>query len=389
MNLRKKNSLAAGLSKILFQVSLMVILPIFACTIKVCSQNIENPQHPIKIGFLIQEGRYNAAVLGARLAVLTANEEGGLNGRHFELVVRSMEGPWGTGSKQAVELIFEERVWALLGVTDGRNAHLVEQAAAKSEVVFLSAWSGDPTLSQAFVPWFFNCVPNDNQQAASLISEIYNNRKFRKVAVVHCNDYDSKMMLNSFTKPVLKQRESDPLLIEYETYSEKIELLAARIREESAECIVLFCPPEASLKIIRQIKLTGLNLPLYGSINILNENELSAPELQEFDNLLMIPSGEWPEPEKLKFMDYYAKEYGNFPGLAASYSYDCVKIITEAIKEAGSSDREKIQKSLETIIHKGITGSIQFEERGNRIGKFEIMRTKDGVPLKWEKEIPR
>jgi branched-chain amino acid transport system substrate-binding protein len=359
----------------------MVILPMFACTIKVFSQNIENPQYPVKIGFLIQESRYEAAVQGAEMAVMNANEKSGLNGQHFELVVRSMEGPWGTGSKQAVDLIFEERVWALLGVHDGRNAHLVEQAAAKSEVVFLSAWSGDPTLSQAFVPWFFNCVPNDNQQAASLISEIYNNRKFRKVAVIHGNDYDSKMMLNSFTKSAVKQGESGPLLFDYENYSERMEILTGKLREESADCIVLFCPPAASLKIIRQIKKTGLNLPVYGSLNILNENELSAPQLQEFDNLLMIPSGEWPETEKLKFMKDYEKEYGNLPGLAASYSYDCVKIITEAINEAGSSDREKIQKSLEKIGHKGITGFVQFDERGNRSGNFRIMKTKDGLPV--------
>ncbi len=83
-----------------------------------------------------------------------------------------MEGPWGTGSKQAVELIFDEEVWAILGSHDGRNAHLVEQVSAKSRVVFMSAWSGDPTLSQAFVPWFFNCVFNDLQVSDVLIDEI-------------------------------------------------------------------------------------------------------------------------------------------------------------------------------------------------------------------------
>jgi len=381
MKIKKDRSLAAELPKIVFQVSLMIVLPVFACTGKVFSQNIENPRSPVKIGFLIQESSYVAAVQGAELAVLTANEKGGLNGQHFELVVRSMEGPWGTGSKQAVDLIFEEKVWALLGVHDGRNAHLVEQAAAKSEVVFLSAWSGDPTLSQAFVPWFFNCVPNDNQQAASLISEIYKNRKFRKVAVIHGNDYDSKMMLNNFTRSAADQGETNPLLLNYENYSERMENLTGKLREETADCIVLFCPPAASLIIIKQLKKAGLNLPVYGSLYILNENELSAPQLQEFDNLLMIPSGEWPETGKLKFMKDYEKGYGKMPGLAASYSYDAVKVIIEAIKDAGSSDREKIQKSLEKISHKGITGLIQFDERGNRSGNFRITKPKGGLPV--------
>ena len=153
---------------------------VFARPDKLVGQTSGNPSHNIKIGLLIQDSSYTSARNGAELAIRIANRKGGMNGRHFQLVVRSMEGPWGTGSKQAVNLIFEEEVWALLGSHDGRNAHLVEQVATKSTVVFLSAWAGDPTLSQAFVPWFFNCVPNDIQQAASLIEEIYEIRKLQK-----------------------------------------------------------------------------------------------------------------------------------------------------------------------------------------------------------------
>ena len=112
-------------------------------------------------------------------------------------------GQWGTGSKQAVDLIFAENVCAIIGSSNGRNAHLVEQVAAKTRKVFLSAWAGDPTLAQAFVPWYFSCVPNDNQQAEVLIEEIYNKRKITKIAVVSDNSYDSKLALESFVKAKL------------------------------------------------------------------------------------------------------------------------------------------------------------------------------------------
>ncbi len=142
-----------------------------------------NAKNTIKIGLLIQNETSVAAKNGAELAILNANSKDD-KGIMFELVVKSMEGPWGTGSKQAVNLVFDEEVVAMLGSHDGRNAHLVEQVSAKSRVVFLSAWSGDPTLSQAFVPWFFNCVPNDFQQADALFEEICNKRKITKIAVV-------------------------------------------------------------------------------------------------------------------------------------------------------------------------------------------------------------
>ena len=127
-----------------------------------------NPKHainPLKIGLLISDKNAVAAKNGAELAILQANKMGGFNGRSFELVVRSMEGPWGSGAKEAVKMIFDDEVCAIMGSIDGRNAHVVEQVTTKSRTVFLSVWSGDPTLSQAFVPWFFSCVPNNNQQA--------------------------------------------------------------------------------------------------------------------------------------------------------------------------------------------------------------------------------
>ncbi len=154
------------LSRTIYQACLIITVLIFTSGIAFATGSITSGAVCIKIGLLIQDSSWTSAVHGAELAISKTNDNGGLNGRKFQLVVRSMEGPWGTGSKQAVDLIFEEKVWALIGLHDGRNAHLVEQAATKSQVVFLSAWSGDPTLSQAFVPWFFNCVPNDNQQAA-------------------------------------------------------------------------------------------------------------------------------------------------------------------------------------------------------------------------------
>jgi ABC-type branched-subunit amino acid transport system substrate-binding protein len=116
-------------------------------------QKPDGPDKTIKIGLLIHENTSMAAKRGAELAIRKANENGGFNGKSFLLVVKSMEGPWGTGSKQAVSLIFEDQVCALMGSPDGRNGHLVEQVATKTRIIFISTWASDPTLAQAFVPW--------------------------------------------------------------------------------------------------------------------------------------------------------------------------------------------------------------------------------------------
>jgi len=128
------------------------------------------------------------------------------------------------------------------------------------------------------------------------------------------------------------------------------------------------------------MKQKKMNLPLFGSIMLLNEDELSPEELQTFDNILSIPSGDWSVPEFTNFTHEYQKAFNKMPGMVASYSFDGMSILIEAIRNAGSDDRELIQKSLGKIHCKGVTGPIQFDDKGNRSGNFKMIRTLNGVP---------
>lgn len=334
---------------------------------------------PVKIGLLIQDKTSLAAKQGAELAIIMANEKGGLKGRPFQLLAKSMEGPWGTGSKQAVSLIFEENVWALLGSHDGRNAHLVEQAATKSTVVFVSAWSSDPTLSQAFVPWFYNCVPTDRQQADALIDEIYNDRKIIRVAVISDQTYDSNMALKNYLQKIQESGKNEPLQFLFNNYSTNLNALADHIIKSEINAIILFCQPSVSLKIVRLLRQRKMNQAVFGSLSILNEDALSVQELHEFDNLLLVPSMSSTTKSRI-FSQVYQKTYGRIPGSVAAYAFDGMNVLIEAIRISGSPDREKIQQALSEIQVEGVTGQIKFDDKGNRTGSFKLMVIKNGLP---------
>jgi len=270
-------------------------------------------------------------------------------------------------------------VWALLGSHDGRNAHLVEQAATKSTVVFISAWSSDPTLSQAFVPWFFNCVPNDRQQADVLIKEIYNKRKINRVATITDLAYDSNQALKSFLQSLKLAGKNQPMQFLFENYSAELDVLADKISKADIHCIVLFCQPSASLKFVQLIRQKKMNQPVFGSLSIMNENELSEQELHEFDNILLVPST-WSGSKSQSFRQEYQKTYGKMPGMVAAYAFDGMNVLIEAIKTSGGPEREKIQKALSKIHHEGVTGQIQFDDKGNRKGTYLLMNIKSMIP---------
>ncbi len=132
------------------------------------SDNKAKQSDTIKIGLLIPDKEALAAKHGAELAIRKAKRRGGYSHLPFQLVVRSTEGQWGAGSKESVRLVFEDEVVAIMGSLDGRNAHLAEQVAATTKILFLSSWAPDMTISLPFVPWSLRWRPNHQHLAMSL-----------------------------------------------------------------------------------------------------------------------------------------------------------------------------------------------------------------------------
>jgi len=368
------------ISKLLFPTCLMFAMLALIAPNMQALQNTGGPDEPVKIGLLIPDNKSIAARYGAEMAIRKANEKGGFNDRPFQLVVRSMEGPWGTGSKEAVSLIFDEEVWAIMGSHDGRNAHLVEQVATKARIVFLSAWTSDPTLSQAFIPWYFSCVPNDLQQADALIEEIYNKRKFYKVASVSDNSYDSKLAIKSFVKKTKTAGKTDPLQFFYDNSSQYFDDLLDQISKSNVNCIILFGQPSALLKLIQQMRQRKMNQPVFGTLSVLDEKELSDQELKIFENVVLISSEHWFKSSGLVFQEEFRKLYGSRPGSVAAYAYDGMNLVIEAIRRAGL-DHDNIQKSMAKLHYDGVTGVIQFDDKGNRLGAAGLIEIKNGIPV--------
>ncbi len=124
-----------------------------------------------------------------------------------------------------------------------------------------------------------------------------------------------------------------------------------------------------------------MNQPLFGSISLPDENQLSGQELDDLDNILLIPSEYWSESKSSAFIREFTKSYGEMPGMVAAYAHDGMNLLIEAIKEAGVPEREKIQKSLGKIHYDGVTGLIRFDERGNREGTLRMTKLKNGIPV--------
>lgn len=334
----------------------------------------------IKIGLLIPDRESLAARHGAELAIREANERGG--NLTFQLVVRSTEGPWGAGSKESVSMVFEDGVVAIMGSLDGRNAHLAEQVATKTRIAFLSSWATDMTLSQAFVPWYFRCIPNDQQQAISLVREIYQRRKLTKLSIIASEAYDARYAAATFVKVTRSLELSAPSVFTYGSRGGRLSEILTAVEEDGDEAIVLFGEPTLASVIIPGLKQRGMNQMIFGTLAVTDGGKTGGPDWRHLEGSILVSSGHWFTDRGMAFQKEFQHIYGYQPGAAAAYAYDGINVIIGVIRRAGV-DRDRIIEAFARIKHpSGITGDIQFDENGNRSGSAGLMSIREGKPCK-------
>jgi branched-chain amino acid transport system substrate-binding protein len=333
------------------------------------------PSDSIRIGMLITDSRYTAAYKGAELAVRAANKAGGIRGRPLKIILKSMEGPWGTGSKQAVDLVFKEKVVAMLGSTDGRNAHLVEQVAAKSKVPFISAWSSDPTLALAFVPWFFNCVPGNIVQSEALVKEYFKSGAETKMLIVSDSVYDSASAVKYLLRANSNNRFQDPVRLIYRGTEASSAEIARNIKQSGAKAVVVLVQPESAAYVIRRISIECPGIKIYSSAGILDENILSEDRMKDLIDLQFVALPDLSFGKGEAFVKTYRTAWGTGPGPVAAYAFDGMNLLIEAIK-TGGSDEEGIQTALMKMKLEGVSGTISFDEHGSRDGVPSLLHIK-------------
>jgi len=332
----------------------------------------------VKIGLLIPGQEALAAKHGAELAIRKANEARGIP--RYQLVVRLTEGPWGAGSKESVSLVFEDEVVAIMGSLDGRNAHLAEQVATKTRIAFLSTWATDMTLSQAFVPWYFRCIPNDHQQATSLVQEIHHKRKLKNLAIISTEAYDSRHAASTFVKVTASLNIPAPRQFQYASSGQHLHEILTDIEKHGTEAIVLFGDPEFASEIKAGLEQRSMNQMIFGTLAVTDGQKTISPDWSNLEGSILVSSGHWFTEEGLAFQEEFQETFGYQPGAAAAYAYDGINVIIGVIKRAGV-DRDRIIEAFAETNHKsGITGAIQFDVNGNRSGFTSLMTIRKGNP---------
>ena len=327
------------------------------------SQEVKAGGPKIKIGLLVPSESHVEAVYGAQYVVDRINEQGGLLGSEVELLVRYLDGPWGQGTNQVVDLVYKEKVMAILGAHHGRNAHLVEQVIAKTQIPFISAWASDPTLSQAFVPWYFSCTPNSNSQALAFEKELLQKKGHRKILLVSDGSYDANLDREHFLKMADTKGKLNMEQLDYRNQqTSETDFSAA-----SYDAVILFGEPSSLGTAFSKLQENYGRTMVYGSFTMLGEGAFAHFDAEGLNKLKVMGSGSWLAMDQEPWHMEFVKEFNRRPGATVAYTYDATSLLLNAIR-ASVADGSGLLEHISKTEYNGLTGVISFDTRGNRRG---------------------
>ncbi|MBT2696913.1 ABC transporter substrate-binding protein [Bacillus sp. ISL-40] len=322
---------------------------------------------------------------GIELAIEEINKKG-INGKKLELVTVDNKSDAAEATNGALKLATQDKVVAMIGAATSTNTLAQVQIAQDNKIPLITPTATNATITNKdgkvndFV--FRTCFidPFQGTVAANFAS---NDLKVKSAAVLidSSSDY-SKGLAASFKKNF---EANGGKIVKEEAYVAKdTDFRATLTNIKSAKPEYIFVPgfyEEVGL-IIKQARELGLNVPIMGGDGWDSPKLVEIAGANTLNNTFITNHYSSGDSEK-KVQDFVAafkaKYDGKSPDAFTALGYDTVYFLADAIKRAGSSDSNKIQKALaETDGLELVSGKVKLDKNHDPIKAAVILEYKNG-----------
>ena len=353
---------------------------------------IEGDQNPptIKIGILASlsggGAEYGLAMKnGAELAKSEINAAGGILGKQLELTYRDDRNDMGENGHQTVKMLFEDKVWAIIGSVHSGCTHVAARITLKAETPQLTTVSTDPTVQMIGSPWMFRCLVDDRSQGKAIAELVFGKLGWKKVGLFQQKNRYGKM--GGKTIAQIAESRNTPLLFKnyFETdqkdFSPQIELA----KKEKPEGLIFWGLYSECAGLVKALREAGLNTPIIGADGMVSQRFIQLAGKAADGIIVTYPFDDTRnDPLTKRFLAVFKEKYGKEPDSFAAHAYDAVYIMARAI-ERGGLNKAKIRDALAaTRDFPGVTGLITFNEFNDDPRKVIFARVENGrfIPLK-------
>lgn len=297
---------------------------------------------------------------GVALAVDQTNRAGGYRGLPYQVVFLPDDGPWGRVATQAIALIREHQVWAVIGGLDGERAHAAELVAAKLWTPVITPGAGDLTIDYANVPWVFRLMLDDRAQA-DLLVRAAGEHGWRRLALLTEGTRDGRTAGERVAEAVRAAGLSLFLHLEFSAVDP--EEAVARLARTRPDAVIAWARPASGAGLLLALRRAGVTTPLLVPAPMICPEVAAAGEsLGEVLGAAPLDLGNG-EPLVAEFRRAFVDRNGREPSPLAAYAYEAARVVIAAVERAGLN-RARIRDELAATRMEGVTGTVTFDGLG-------------------------
>ena len=350
---------------------------------------------PIKIGAIFSVTG-PASFLGApesktaKMLVDKINASGGVLGQKLELIIKDSGGKPENAVSFAKQLIEEDKVLAIIGPSTSGETLQIKALCEENQMILVSCAAADAIVNP-LAKYVFK-TPQKDSQAATWIYRTMKEKGITKIAVLTGNDgfgASGKKQLEALAKTEGIEIVANEVFDKQAT--DLTDVLTKIKATPGVQAVVTWTVVPAQSIVAKNMKQLGMDIPLFQSHGF--GNPKYAEQAGVAAEGILFPAGrllvvdELPDshPQKKLLATYkkdYEAAYKEDVSTFGGHAYDAVLIVTEALKKAGTTDRDKVRDAIENLHGLvGTAGIYNFsatDHTGLDLNAFEMLTVKNG-----------
>jgi branched-chain amino acid transport system substrate-binding protein len=304
---------------------------------------------------------------GARLAIEEANAAGvKIDGKDvkFALVAEDDQADPKVGTTVAQKLV-DAKVVGVVGHLNSGTSIPASPIYNQAGIPVISGSATNPKLTEQGFKNQFRVVGRDDQQGPAIASYLASERKPKVVAVIDDATAYGEGIANEVEK-TLKAAKINVLPREKGTdKTTDWKAILTKLRGRKPDAVFYGGMDATGGPLLKQGRELGIKAVFsFGDGACTDKMKELAGDAAE--GLLCSQAGIPPQAASKKFLDAYKKKFNQDPILYAPFTYDAVNLLIEAMKKANSSDPKKYLPELQKVSFSGSTGTIAFDDKGDR-----------------------
>jgi branched-chain amino acid transport system substrate-binding protein len=332
-------------------------------------------QETIKIGIItdrvgVSKPYSEPATEGMLFGANEINKKGGVLGKKLELLVEDDQSKPDVSAALARKLIDQGAVF-ILSVSLSPATQQQQTVTMEAKTPQMTPMnSADYLTTQLNNPYFWQTGPLGSMQIATLLAHA-KSKNLKRVALITDNSDLGQAIGKAFRAGLEKSG--------MQIVDEEVVPLGAttatpqmqKIRSAKPEAMfVAGVVTATNVLIFKAYRELGLKFPIHASYNLSVPIYMTAAK-GLINGITFVDAYDPEKPQVKAFEAAYKKETGTQSTNLHGYGYDGIHLVAEAIKKAGSTDKEKIREAMQSLTYEGVMGAkgmkYQFRD-GKRTG---------------------